>query len=195
LFYCIAELPHRGDCEERLLDPGRIPAPRFPDVRLRTPINWTAVAFLAALGSLHLAIAIPAAMHGRWEGSLSFGFAAAFLFCAWIARGWAVETALLASCRHIRVRTGTRRWYMEQQIDFESVSAVRLTLSGTCDRDARIEILTQTATLEFPPTPIPCQQALFLAMMLDVPLVKVSHGEARPTRDAAANVPLQNQSE
>jgi hypothetical protein len=173
-----------------MLDLVRIPPPRFPDVRFRTPANWTAVVFFASLGAVHLAIAASATLHGRWEGSLGLFFGIVFLSAAFFARQFRIETMISPSRRQIRLRTGTRRWHSERFISFDEVSAIRLTIVGVTDEESLIEILCREETLPCQPTPIPSQQALFFAMMLEVPLVKVSECEEAPGPAEHMNVPV-----
>src|SRR5260221_1687657 len=66
-------------------DPTIIPAmasPLMPDLVMRTPPNWTAVGFFAALGLLHLAIWAIAIGNHHTEGDMSLGFGLAFVLIA-----------------------------------------------------------------------------------------------------------------
>jgi hypothetical protein len=174
---------------------GPPPSPAFADLVFRTPPNWTAVGFLGMLGGLHLAIAIPAFLHHRWEGFLSLGFGCIFVVCSVVCSRCRFELAVLASQRRIRLRHGLSRCAFERFIPFPAVRAVRLTLSNQVKRnrpESRIELLCPYEDVECPPTAIPRQEALFLAMALNVPLVKVSDdsvtsvapdGEAWPQRN------------
>src|SRR5947208_16455137 len=83
--------------------------------------------------------------------------------------------AVLGSQRHVRLRSGMgRRFCLERTIPFATVRGVRLTL---CDqprrRESKIELLCPLEDVACPPTHIPRQEALFLAMALNVPLTKV----------------------
>lgn len=157
----------------------RIAPPRFPDVVLRTPPNGSIVAFLAILGGAHLAIAVSTLLHGRWEGYLSFVFAAVFLGSAVFATRFHREISIQVSRRQIRLRTGVGRWRAERSIPFDAVSAVKLTLRGTDALRRRIEIVCLLEEIECPPTRVARQEALLLAMMLEVTLIKVIDGEIR----------------
>jgi hypothetical protein len=141
---------------------------------MRSGRNWTAVWFFAGLGALHLSIAIPAFMHGHWEGYLSLGFGIVFIgvsVVCWLAR---YELAILSDRRLVRVRTGYRRVSFEKEIPFTDVRAVRLTMTGGHDlTDSRIELLCDREDIECPPTPVPQEQALCLAITMGVELIKV----------------------
>jgi hypothetical protein len=72
------------------------------------------------------------------------------------------------------LRTGYRRICVERSIPFTDVHGVRLTMIG---RDAplacRVEVLCDNEDLECPPTSVPRQEALCLALTMGVPLIKV----------------------
>lgn len=149
----------------------------FGDLVLRTPPNWTAVGFLGMLGGLHLAIALPAFFHHRWEGFLSLAFGCMFVAASVVCSRCRFELAVLPSQRRIRLRHGLGRCAFERFIPFPAVRAVRLTLSNQVKQnrpESRIELLCPYEDIECPPTAIPRQEALFLAMALNVPLVKVT---------------------
>ena len=152
---------------------------QFDDVILRTPANLTAVGFLGGLGSLHLAIAIPGFMSGHWQAYLSLIFATIFLLSTLLCWRCRFELAVLSSQKRLRLRNGFGRLCTERFIPFSAVRGVRLTFEGsTSNPDAIIELLCPLEDIQCPPTTIPRQQALFLAMAMDVPLTKVS--EAPP---------------
>jgi hypothetical protein len=161
----------------------RIPAPRFPDVILRSSPNWTIASLLAIPGGLHLGIAAWTALHGRWEAYMSFIIGTALLSAACATAMFRTEFAVRVSCRHIRRRTGIGRWNLERVTPFDGVSAVRLTLAGGNLRQARIEIICPMEEIDFPPTPVPRQEALLLAMMLDVPLIRIGDGAGQSPDD------------
>ena len=163
--------------------------PRYGDVVLRTPPNWTAVVFLGMLGALHLTIAIPSLLAGRWAGHLSLILGTIFLTIAMIGYRCRSEMALLPSQRRLRLRTGLGRFCYERFVPFSAVRAVRLMVEpGTSRRagDSLIELLCRGEDIPCPPTRIPRQQALFMAMALNVPLIKVSEEEAPPPERLAA---------
>jgi hypothetical protein len=144
------------------------------DLSLRNPPNWTAILFFACLGGLHFSIALPAFYHARWEGYLSFVLASVFAAAAVAGYFMRYEMAILARERRIRLSNGLGRLRFHRFIPFTDVHAVRLTLTGRGrSRQSRIEVLCDNEDIECPPTQIPRQQALFLAILLGTQLVKV----------------------
>ena len=164
------------------------PVPQFGDVVLRTPPNWTAVLFLGMLGALHLTIAIPSLLAGRWAGHLSLVLGAVFVAVALVGYRCRSEMALLPSQRRVRLRTGMGRFCYERFVPFSAVRAVRLMIEHGANRGgghSLIELLCRGEDIPCPPTRIPRQQALFMAMALNVPLIKVSEEDA-PAPDRMA---------
>ena len=162
-------------------DSGRQPAPVAPfgDLVLRAGPNWTAVWFFAMLGGVHLSVAIPSLLDGRW-GHVSLIVGTVFVTTSIVTYRIRSEVALLTSQRRLRLRTGVGRFAYERFIPFKSIRAVRLmTERGLRARrtESLIELLCQGEDVPCPPTTIPRQQALFMAMAIDVPLIKVSEGE------------------
>ena len=148
------------------------------DLVLRGPPNWTAVGFFAGMALLHSSIAVPAFLAHRWEGHLSGVLTIVFLSAAAVATRFRSEIAFLASRRTVRLRNGVGRFCFERLVPFSAVHGVRVTLEDAKDhRTARIELLCAHDDIECPPTIIPRQQALLLAMLLGVPLIKVSSGD------------------
>jgi len=167
-----------------------LPSPQFVDVAFRSPANWTAVGFLALLGGLHLSIAGPALLDGRWEGYLSLLLGVLFLMAAAMAAAFRYEVAMLASVRQVRIRTGISRARTERFVPFEIIHGVRLTLTcGPKRMEPRIELLCPIEDIKLPPTRVPRQEALLMAIMLNVPLIKVSEeGNPQPTRKRTATI-------
>ena len=163
------------DVMSRRIDFDRETIGPVPSVVLRTPVNWTAVAFFAALAGLHLTVAVLAFAAGRWEGYLSLVLATVFLVIAGAAARFRFEVAVLCSSRRLRLRTGVGRLGASRFVPFAAVRAVRVT---TCDDAApersRIELLCRCEDIPCPPTPVPRLQALLLAMLLGVPLFSAS---------------------
>ena len=130
-------------------------SPIAQDVTLRTPPNWTAACFFLALGGLHLSIAIPAFYHRRWEGFLSMAFGVMFVCVSLLC--WLIKSEIS----------------IQRFIPFQSVHGVRLMMEGKSPLSSRIELLCDNEDIECPPTDIPRQEALCLAMTLNVRLIKV----------------------
>ena len=146
-----------------------------PELVLRTPPNWTAVAFFAALSGLHLFFATTAFLHQRWEAFLSIIFGVLFALLAVACRLIATELAVLGgNAKVLRLRTGSRRYFVERLIPFSRVTAVRLTLlDPRKPESATIEIVCAHEVIECPPTVIPREEALCLAVTMNVRLIKV----------------------
>jgi len=158
----------------------------FADFVLRTPPNWTAVIFFAMLGGLHLSIAIPSLLVGRY-GYLSLILGTLFITASLVGYRCRGEIALLPSQRRVRLRTGMGRFCYERFVPFASVRAVRLMVEpGLTARksESLIELLCRGEDIPCPPTTIPRQQALFMAMAMNVPLIKVSDGNNSVDADA-----------
>jgi hypothetical protein len=133
--------------------------PDSRDLILRAPPNWTAVIFFACLGCLHLILATLAFMHERWEGAMSLLLGVGFVVGSIVGSRMRFEVTLQRRQRRLRLR---------------SVHGVRLTLSKAPDHPAtRIEVLCDNEDIDCPPTDVPRQQALCLAMLMDVQLIKV----------------------
>lgn len=162
---------------------GTPPPPRFGDIVLRTGPNWTGVSFMALLGGLHLSIGIPSLVMGRWAGYLSLIFGALLLAVAAGIYLFRTEMRFHSATRRLFVRTGVGRLCCVRCIPFARIRGVRLTvsLSGR-PRHSTIELLSDGEDLPCPTTKIPRQQALFLALLLAVPLIKVSPDEGEDPR-------------
>lgn len=151
-------------------------APR--DVVLLGPANWTAVIFFGVLSFLHFSIALPAFSWHRWEGYLSFCFGGVFLGAAIVSYLARCEITILPAQRRIRLRSGLRRLHLQRYILFSDVHGVRLTMSHPSGRgESRIELLCDNEDIECPPTRIPRQEALCLALLMGVRLIKVTPDE------------------
>ena len=170
---------------------GESDAPLAPrDITLRTPPNWTAIAFVAGLGALHLGFAIHAFYHDRWEGFLSLALGVLLSAVALLA--WLVcsDLTIEQGNRRIRVRTGYRRACVERFIPFQAVHGVRLLMMpGKSASASRIELLCDNEDLQCPPTDIPRQQALCLALAMNVRLIKVYGDEVPDSVERLENVP------
>jgi hypothetical protein len=160
------------------------------DVTLRTPVNWTAVIFFGALAALHLFMAGTAVYHGRWDGYLSMIFGVVFAIVSVVCGLIGTEMTMLAEHRRLRLRTGTRRIFFERFIPFSKIRIVRLTLlSARHPRSSTIELVCDHEVIECPPTTIPREEALCLAMTLGVRLVKVFGDAYGPVSDRVGQIP------
>lgn len=172
--------------------------PPFADVTLRTPPNWTVVCFAGMLGLVHLSVALPSAFAGRWACHLSLAIGTICVAACLVGYHCRFEMAVLTSQRRVRLRTGVGRFCFERFIPFSGVRAVRLMVEQgvrAAHTESTIELLCRGEDVLCPPTTIPRQQALFMAMALNVPLIKVSEdtpGPAAPrsTVEEADHLPL-----
>jgi hypothetical protein len=149
-------------------------SPSTPDLMFRTPANWTYVFFFGGLGLLHLTIATLAFWHGRWEAYLSAALGSIFTTVAIVASRCRFEMTILAQERRIRLRSGMTRLHIQRYIPFADVHGIRLTLFSPSDcPSSRIEMLCDNEDIECPPTTIPREEALCLAVLMGVRLIKV----------------------
>jgi hypothetical protein len=146
--------------------------PEQRDLVLRFPPNWTAVIFLSILGSLHLCIAIPAFLTGHFEGEMSLLLGSVFLLAATGFRLLRSELSIVPAKKLIRQSVWLGRVWHSRETAFGHVREVRLFLAGPRG-ESHTQIVCHNDSVECPPTAIPRQQALYLAMMMDVPLVKI----------------------
>jgi hypothetical protein len=87
------------------------------------------------------------------------------------------------------MRTGTRRIYLERSIPFSDIRSVRLTLLNPhAPRSATIELVCDHEVIECPPTSVPREQALCLAVTMGVRLVKVYGDSYGPVSDRINNL-------
>ena len=160
------------------LDVDRATTTRHTDVTFRSPPNWTVVLFFAGLAGLHWYMAISAMAKGRFDTFMSLVLGPAFTIVALVSWRLAKEITFMPAARRIRVRSGLRRFYFQRLVRFTDIRSVRVTLFHPHDpKAATIELLLDRETIEFPPTDVPRQEALALAMALNVPLMKV-YGDA-----------------
>jgi hypothetical protein len=96
------------------------------------------------------------------------------------------EVTVIAAERRVKLHTGFRGVGFGRFVPFRQVRLVRLMMPPTNSdpASARIEIVCHREVIECPPTRIPRQEALCLAMLMNVRLVKVFGEDASndPTR-------------
>jgi hypothetical protein len=149
-------------------------------VTLRAPRNWTIILFLAGLGALHFVMATMAFAHGQWAGFLSFAFGIIFLLAAAVAWMIRSDVNVIAAERAVLLRTGIRGFGYQRVVPFSQIRLVRLMMPPAASDpiSATIEIVCHREVIECPPTRIPRQEALCLAMLMKVRLVKVFGDDA-----------------
>jgi hypothetical protein len=148
-------------------------------VVLRTPPNRTSACFFLVLGALHAAMAAPALWTGHPQGYVGAGFAGLFCFVALIAWKTGSEMAVLAGERRVCLRTGVGRLAVQRSVAFDQVRVA----------PSRIELVCDGRYLACPPTRIPRQQALYLAITLGVPLLKIVEGDEAVKSAALGRAP------
>jgi len=158
--------------------------PSFPrDLILHAPPNWTAVIFFSCLAILHLWNAFSSFAYHRWAGHMSLMLGVAFVVVAIVFSRVHYELSFLPRDKRIRIRTGLGPFKYQRFIGFRQVHAVRVTMSRAPDYPiSRIEVLCDNEDIECPPTAIPRQEALCLAILMGVELIKVSDGGNDPQR-------------
>lgn len=162
------------------LDPDvdRAAATRHADVTFRSSPNWTIVLFFAGLAALHWYIALTAMVKGRFDTFMSLVLGPTFTIVALVCWRLAKEITFMPAARRIRIRSGLHRFYFQRLVRFTDIRSVRVTLFHPHDpKAATVELLLDRETIEFPPTDVPRQEALALALTLNVPLMKV-YGDA-----------------
>ena len=141
-------------------------------VELRSPPNWTAVAFFGALGLLHLSIATSALVQGRWEAHMSVVFGGLFGGIAVLSLFLRHHIEIAPAARRIRLRSGLGRFSFRREVPFSKVLSVRVIVAQR-HRDSCVCIVCTDRDIEIPTSPTPRQQALALALALGVRLIKV----------------------
>jgi hypothetical protein len=157
--------------------------PHTAGVTFRSPRNWTAVAFFGALGTLHLTIAATSFIAYRWEAHMSVVFGAIFSVVALACVLARHEINVLPHERRIVVRTGFKKLTVSRVAPFANVTSVRVTLLGRDHGESSVAIVCKHDDIELPPTRTPRQEALLLALLINVRLVKV-YGDGPPPEPA-----------
>jgi len=177
------------------LDVERPAAAPCTDVTLRSPPNWTAVLFFAALGMLHLYMAASAFSHCRWEGFMSLIFGTMFCLVSIAFRLVRSEMTMQSAARRLRLRIGCGRIGHERFIAFGKVRNVRLTLMHPHNPlAATIEIVCEREVIECPPTRVPREEALCLAMTMNAPMIKVYSEEFGRAAERLDSLPSHDRS-
>jgi hypothetical protein len=123
---------------------------------------------------LHLYLAASAFSHRRWEGFMSLIFGTVFCLVSLACRLICSEMTMQSAAKRLRVRVGWRRLGIERFIPFAQIRNVRLTLMHPRNPlAATIEIVCAREVIECPPTLVPREEALCLAMTMNVGLIKV----------------------
>jgi len=136
--------------------------------------NWTAVFFFTALSALHAAIAIPAYLSKPTQGIIAGVFCAGFAVFAVLAYLARRELLFFAGSRIVRRCIGLGGLQLGQAIPFKKVRAVRLSHQPDASPRSQIDLLCDSSEIPCPATAVPRQQALCLAMMMNVRLIHLN---------------------
>ncbi len=136
---------------------------------------------------MQLAMAGYMLWHGRWAGLLSLTFGCMFTLAAFACLLVHSDICIFRTEKHVRLSTGIGSFCYERLIRFDHIDSIRLTLMNRRSvRNSRIEIVCSNEVIECPPTDVPRQEALCLALLLNARLVKV-YGYDMPEVSARLN--------
>jgi hypothetical protein len=142
--------------------------------------NLAAALFFACMAALHIFLAVQGYPTGIWQGSISAALGACFLIVAVICTFARSEILICPKLNQIRLKAGFAGLSTQRQVPFAAVRAVRVTFwTSKRHHRSRLEILCDGEEIPCPPTTIPRQQALYLALVMRVRLIKVSDDRAR----------------
>lgn len=141
--------------------------------------NWTAVFFFAALAALHAAIAIPAYRANPTQGIVAGIICLIFAVLAVLAFLARRELLFFAGSKIVRRCIGLGGLQMGRAIPFTKVRAVRLSHQPAAIPSSQIDLLCDSSEIPCPATPVPRQQALCLAMMMNVRLIHLNVAPAQ----------------
>ena len=168
------------------------------DLVMPYPPNWTAVGFFGMLGLLHLTVAVWSFLAGQFEAHVSLILGLIFITSTLFAYRFRYEVGILRSERRLRVRPTMLRALLERSIPFARVQGVRVFVhehDTASHGDSQVEIVCDDESIDCPPTAVPRQQALCLAMAMGVQLIKVCDGDdgeqQQPSSPAPDPVPQQ----
>jgi hypothetical protein len=137
--------------------------------------NWPAAAFFACIAALHAYIAVHAFGTSSWEAMISGILAVCFLLVAGFCALGRMVITICPLQRQIHIDRAFARLASHRQVPFSDVRAIRVTLwQSRRGQRASLEILCDGEEIPCPPTTIPRQQALYLALVMNVRLIKIS---------------------
>lgn len=148
--------------------------PSPTDVLLRSPVNWPVVVVAVLLGTLHLAVALYHADRSTWTTGVAAAIGMTFLAVALGVAMTQRDVEISVTRGYIRTRRGFGRFARERAVPFTHVHGVRLTqIDHHGHHQSQIELLCERGDIPCPTTDMPRQQALLMAMALNVRLIKV----------------------
>jgi hypothetical protein len=141
---------------------------------LRYPANWPLIAFLGLLGLLHLGIAVLAYSSNPVEAQICLLMGSLFAGTALLFGLMHRELAIKPEDGCLSLRRSLGLLKLERKMAFDEVQAVRLTFTpSTSSEKPRIELLCGQRAIPCPLTAVPRQQALCMAMLMNVELIKI----------------------
>ena len=145
------------------------------DLVLHGRPNWLAGAFFCLMAALHIYIAVHALGANTSEAIISSSLAVCFLFVATLCILTRHQISICPIQRAIHIQRRFGGFVFDRDLPFSAVRAVRVTLwQSRRGPQSRLEILCHGEELPCPPTKIPRQEALYLALVMNVRLIKVS---------------------
>ena len=158
-----------------LIDPHLPAAPTGQLLVLYNRPPWTFSMLSGVLGIMHLAIWTISILHQHYEAYLSLFFGCAFSAIAVALLLTRYELEVVNTGKFIKLSTRVGRFHSTRHVPFSEVTSIRLTMTddGTQGRQL-IEIVCRDEVIECPPTCVAQQEALCLAMLMDVRLIKAT---------------------
>ena len=146
-----------------------------PDLVLSSRPRWTLAMLFGVLGIMHLTVWTISILHRHYEAYLSLFFGLAFSMIAVALRCMRREIVVVPAGRFIRISYRVWHFQSSRTIDFAKVDSVRLTITNDGPvPEELIEIICTDEVIECPPTQVPRQEALCLAMLTGVRLIKAT---------------------
>ena len=163
---------------DMLQDEAVAPAKPFSsrDLILHGRPYWLAGVFSCLMATLHIYIAVHALASNSIEAVICSSLAVCFLFVACFCVLTRHQIAICPTSREIRIQRRFASFVLDRELPFGCVRAVRVTLwQSRRGPQSRLEILCNGEELPCPPTKIPQPEALYLALVMNVRLIKVSN--------------------
>lgn len=156
--------------------PGRVQALLSdpPAFVLRHLPNWTAIVCFGSLAVIHLVFASTILAPHEWESLLSAGFGLIFGLVTLFHLVFCRTIAIFPHRQEIRLAWFLGPLSCQRFVPFSQVTAVRVTLtcSGSTSESC-VTIVCDDREVDLPPTSTPRQEALALAILMHVHLIKV----------------------
>jgi hypothetical protein len=148
--------------------------PSPTDVLLRSPVNWPLASIAAITGVLHLLVAALYLPHAIWTAVIAGVMGAGFLLLSVLVLGCQRDVEISMTRGLVRTRRGIGPFARQHVTPVAHIHAVRLTQIDRHGRhQSRIELLSERGNISCPTTDMPRQQALLMAMTLNVQLIKI----------------------